>query len=1415
MVELWNNWVSDAFPLTAMQSAILNQSLQSKETLYIEQLAVEIMGDYQVELNQQAWQAVADAHPALRTHVYYSGLAEPHQVVFKPAQHTIPWTFHDVRNEVFDLHQYAQQDKAAGFELENAPLWRVGVFQVADDQYYMLVSVHHLIIDGWSFGVLAEELADVYAARLRGENGSLAPAPSLAHHIKRVSLSDPTATTAFWRDKLEAFEVGKGLDLQQGHSGAGQASVEVLQSQAWRDELQAGCQALAITESSLFQSACSLVMARWTHEDEVVLGMTTVMRSLDQFDESRIVGPLLNTLPQAWRFDWSQSCSAYLQARHQALSASFQHNQLPLSDIMAAAKWEPGAMPFQVLTVFQYEEQASPLERSMPFQVSPVLAEESVGYPLAIYAWPGDKFKIQLRYEASRWSPALMTTLANAVGDVMLSLIRLGDRPLKALATTGASSPNLVCQSAKRSPLIGHRLRQLVATQPESAFMEDSLSGRTISYAEAGQRITALMASLVEQGVKKGQVVACFSRNEPESIVQMLAVMEVGACYLGLDAQYPEQRVLEMLSDSGAALLLYHKAIPQGLNDHCVQHRVRMIDVADASIAEPIPPIATVIEPGDVAYMIYTSGTTGKPKASLNTHDGLASRLAYLSSTMASSHRLLQCSGMSFDAVILEVLMLLSSGGTLVFDEIDSVRNPQSITALIQSHRITMMFLPPALLTHVAVNEVDQLSWVGVGGDRCPPALAQAWAERGRLYNFYGPSEASIYCVANPVHDTHQYDSIGLALPDVQLELVDQCGHAVPAGVSGELLIGGVGVAKGYHDRAKLSSERFVLRHGSGCYRSGDQCQRDEHGMIAILGRLDAQIKIRGVRVELPELEQALAACRTVKEARVIPSLQGGQVEALHAFYLTEGDRPISNEVLRQDLALRLPHAVIPSTFTSLPAWPLTANNKIDLKALTARITRKSESLTPLSVIEQQLVSMLEQVLHGEVLSLADSFFAIGGSSLQVAQCVSQLRETFGVDVAMSEFYQLPSMQALADWLQLRQQGHKAPLSEIVTQYDLDEESVLAPDIHSQGLALAQEGQWLLTGATGFVGAHLCASILRNTSKQVVCLVRAHDASQGLARVQCQLKALALWRDEYHDRLSVVIGDLSLPQLGLNAESWSGLAQSVSHIIHCGAWVNFAYPYGLLKQANVEATRSLLELAATSTHKSLDFVSTMSLISAASDLTRVCESSTMPNWPYLIGGYNQSKWVAEQLCLQAQSRGLDVSIYRLASMAGDQRTGINNEKDIIWRAVQACELLGAYPESAALADLTMTDEVADVMVRAKVDAFRRPVWHMSQPKPVSWSSLYQQTCVKGNVLSALAASSWRKALLTKLEQCPELINLVPYTVEEDDDAQRAPLVADCQLTQGYIEALGLSLSAVSPAQFARYAEVLTSIQPER
>ncbi|SON51840.1 thioester reductase domain-containing protein [Vibrio tapetis] len=648
-----------------------------------------------------------------------------------------------------------------------------------------------------------------------------------------------------------------------------------------------------------------------------------------------------------------------------------------------------------------------------------------------------------------------------------------------------------------------------------------------------------------------------------------------------------------------------------------------------------------------------------------------------------------------------------------------------------------------------------------------------------------------------------------MALSDVDIGLVDQCGHALPSGVSGELYIGGTGVAKGYHQRDELTSARFISSGQSQFYRSGDQCQSDENGFVFILGRLDTQIKILGVRVELSEIEYALSEFASVKEARVVPNYMDGQVDALYAYYLTEDGRPFASEVIRQHLVRKLPNSVIPSTFTCLQAWPLTPNNKIDARALTQQKYVQATQEAIYSGTELTLLNLLSELLKSEISYLDQSFFAMGGSSLQVAQCVSQLRETFDVDIPLNEFYQLPSMQTLADWLNLRQDGHEMPLRQIVTHYDLGEEAVLAQDLVPDGLLKAENGEWLLTGVTGFVGAHLCASILKNTDRTVVCIVRANDKKEGFSRVKSKLTELKLWCNDYQTRIAIVVGDLSQHKLGLGLESWQNLAKSVSHIVHCGALVNFAYPYGLLKRANVEATRTLLELASTSSIKSFDFVSTMSLISSASDIEGITESSLMPNWQHLIGGYNQSKWVAEQLCLQACSQGLDVSIYRLASMSGDKQTGINNEKDIIWRSVQACHLLEAYPESGTLADLTVTDEVADVLVRAKVDDFRRPIWHMNNPEPMPWSTLYQETLVKGKKLKPLSASKWRIALLSHLEQYPELSNLVPYTVEEEDAETLLPIVADSTLTCAYIESLGLSLSPVSSELFALYTDALT------
>ncbi len=1410
--------VDDVFPLTSMQSGMLNQCLESETGLYVEQFGVEILGKYDEKCDRKAWELVVQAHPALRTQFYFTDLKEAHQVVLPADPVNIPWMFEDnsKRND-FCFKSFAEQEKFAGFSLEGQILFRVRLIRVTPEKHYMLLTIHHLITDGWSLNVLANDLKDAYSTLILGQSTHCLPAPSLATHLHRLDSLNLDDMETFWSQKLGKMNPGKGLDRQSGHIGEGECSIEMSQNSHWRQKIQAQCQRLHISESSVFQSACSLVLSRWTHEDTCVLGMTTVMRDMTQSDEARIVGPLLNTIPQGWIFDWQQSNHDYLKARHSDLSECFNHNRLPLKNIIARAGWD-NRQPFEVVTVYQYEESKEPNSIEPAFTMTPVIAHESVGYPIAIYAWPGDTFRLQIRFDASKWGQKLMNSLARSIFNVMSLLIQDEKVLLQSISTSSDfECDEVVFIEDEKEQMVPERFLELVQGQPDKPALHNVLTNTVLTYKELWVASNNVIQLLKHHGVSQGDCIACYSENDHHSLINMLAVMMMGGCYLGLDTYYPAERIVNMLDDSDASLILISTQVPEFLEAYCQERNKPCINSTLNTLPHLVEYKRTELSLNDGAYLIYTSGSTGKPKASLNLHSGLANRLAYLRNEFKGrerdnqQHRFLQCAGMSFDASILEMMMVLACGGTMVFDDIHRTRNPAAITEVIRSNHISNIFLPPALLMHVDSKKVPELKVVSVGGERCPEHLAQEWSNRGLFFNFYGPSEASIFCIVNPAHETRVMDSIGLVLPGVQVVLCDQCGHDVPQGVSGELLIGESGLARGYHRRVELTQERFIMRNNQRYYRSGDKCQSNADNYIYILDRIDSQIKIRGVRVELTEIERILASIPRIKEALVVPVWENQAVKALHAFYLTEQGQPMALDYMRQQLMQQLPNAVIPAHFTALAAWPLTANNKVDKKCLLNLSGLAYDEYSAYDEKETRLVKVLESVLKSNVSSLARSFFELGGSSLNVAQCISELQKEFNINLAMTEFYQLSSMQALADWLKLTDKGQTIPFSHIISTYDLNKEASLDIDITVDVLKVSSKSsqRWLLTGATGFVGAHLCANILRYTEHEIVCVVRAETAENGKQRVIDKLKQLCLWQDSYTNRFTIIQGDLAKPKLGVSEFDWSDMCKSIHHIVHCGALVNFAYPYGLLKAANVESTKWLISLASTSVKKSMDFISTMSLISAAQSYDQIDETMPMPNWQQLVGGYNQSKWVAEQLCLQAMEKGIDISIYRLASMTGDCKVGLNNQKDIIWRAVQACDLLGAYPISTVLADLTATDEISQVIIKAKVQGYRRNIWHLSNPNKQSWQSLYETTPVQGRMLEGIPATEWRQKLMGWLNEYPELTNLLPYTAMQNDHSLVVPLSVKCDHTQSYLNDLQLTLSAVDNQLLSHYLSSLT------
>jgi amino acid adenylation domain-containing protein/thioester reductase-like protein len=713
-----------------------------------------------------------------------------------------------------------------------------------------------------------------------------------------------------------------------------------------------------------------------------------------------------------------------------------------------------------------------------------------------------------------------------------------------------------------------------------------------------------------------------------------------------------------------------------------------------------------------------------------------------------------------------------------------------------------------------------------------------------RLINSYGVTEATIdstyFQSTAAALDGDALVPIGRPFPHTRVYLLDRHLQPVPIGVPGELCIGGAGLARGYLNRPDLTAERFVpnpfaegqetrdLRLEGGVaqlaprlsplasrlYRTGDLARYRPDGTIEFLGRVDQQIKLRGFRIELGEVAAALEQHPGVREAVVVAREDSPGEARLIAYVVPmqgTGDRGqgtdsqgdtvtrrqgestepitvspnhrVTSSDLRSFLQQRLPAYMLPSAFVVLDALPLTPNGKLDRRALPAPARDEADRamVAPRDDLERAIAAIWQKLLRVERVGVHDDFFALGGHSLLASQLAFQLRISFQVDFSLRSLFDAPTVADLAQTIAALHRGERA---DRVAELDLDREALLDPAIMPEAAPAALDRPprtILLTGATGFLGAFLLRELLDRTPARVLCLVRAPDEAAGLALIRRDLDTYGLWDESQAARIVSLLGDLSQLFLGLAAERFRELAGQLDAIFHCGAWVNFTYPYGMLKATNVLGTQEIVRLACQDRATPLHFVSTLSVVSPSAPHALVREDDPLDCAADLPNGYAQSKWVAERLLVQARARGLPVNIYRPGLIGGERRSGIGHTKDLVWAMIKGCIQLGSAPQIELAVDLAPVDYVSGAIVQlASQPALLGRSFHLSNPHPLRWSALVEWMRAFGYPLRTLPYQTWRGELLRAIARDPGHA-LSPFVSLFPDDANTAQLATQARV----------------------------------
>jgi amino acid adenylation domain-containing protein/non-ribosomal peptide synthase protein (TIGR01720 family) len=1035
--------VEDIYQLSPVQQGMLFHTLlEPGSGMYFDQVIsrLRFTREFSLETFQRAWQMVVERQAVLRTAFTWERREKPLQVVLQrlslPVEHQ-DWRGLDADEQQKRLESFLREDRRRGFELSKAPLARLILFRLSDDVYQFVMSYHHILMDGWSLSVVLGEGLSIYEALTQGEDVRLGPPRPYREYISWLRAQDLTATEEYWRRVLSGFTSATPLVVDaKGLGGAAQGHGEkyIWLSAESLAALNAFARKHQLTPSLVVQAAWALLLSRYSGETDVVYGLTFSGRPPAIPDIERMVGLFINTLPARARVPPHETVADWLRAlrAEQAELTGFEYSPLP--QVQAWGEVPRGEPLFESVVVFQNLMGQAAAARSQLKSVH-VLSNRYVSrmnYPLSVVVAPEETLEIKINYDLRRFDGEVISRMLVHLKTLIEGIVADPQRLVRDLPLLSEDERRLMLHewnaTAGEYPAdscIHHLVEDQAARDPEAIAV--MVAGQTFSYGELNRRANRLARRLRALGVGPEVLVGICAERSFEMVVGMLAILKAGGVHVPLDPAYPKRRLHLMLEDARVPVLLVQDCVRGSLPEHTAQ-KVRLDDVlAETAPEDDLNPQSGVL-PDNGAYVIFTSGSTGRPKGILLAHRGLCNLIPAWNELFAveeNSH-VLQFASFSFDASVWEVFSALAAGARLCFGSRQTLYSGEELRDMLVRQEITHALLPPSLLGVLDPGGLPRLKMLSAIGEKCTAEIAERWSEGRRLFNAYGPAEATITVSAYEAGGGRERAGappIGKPLANMQMYAVDRWLNPLPVGVPGELCIGGVGLARGYLTDAALTAQKFVPdpfsgQPGARLYRSGDLVRYRADGEIEFLGRIDHQVKVRGHRIELGEVEAALRRQPGVAEAVVVAQPGAGGETRLVAYVVGEvgAGAPGWGE-LRARLSEELPGYMVPAACVELERLPLTPNGKVDRKALPppAEVsTEQSDTyVAPRTPQEAALAEVWARTLGVERVGVHDNFFELGGDSILSIRVIARAKQ-HGLSLSPDRLFRHPTVAELA-----------------------------------------------------------------------------------------------------------------------------------------------------------------------------------------------------------------------------------------------------------------------------------------------------------------------------------------------------------------------------------------------------------------
>ncbi len=1230
---------------------------------------------------------VVEAHPELRVYFTTQGDGIVQKVALDTAVE-VPVT--EMKDE--ELSSY-KNEFVRPFNLHQPPLYRFEVVKT-ECSVHLLMDVHHLVFDGGSADLLIRQIGDLLEGRSL-EKESYTYLDFVTDQRRAEEGEAFRASQQFFAEMLQTCEGASEIpaDLpkseQQGFIGEAVCLPDYEQATAF-------CRQHEITPAHLFLAATAYVVSRYVNNREVYL--CTVSSGRSNLKIADTVGMFVNTLALGLNVE-DVTVGAFLQKTSETFDETLRHEDYPFARIASDYGFRPAiAYAYQVGVLSEYTVGGKPigqelLELNVPkFKIN--IKIESCG--------------VVVQYDDALYSKRLAQSLAESIVAVAHRMMAQPEGKVRQLSIVSKQQEEELSRlrqtATGEAPFkffhecIGH----FAKIQPNHEALV-AIDGR-YTYQEMDELTDRIAAALHQRGVKECDRVALLLPRTSRLILALFGVLKAGAAYIPCDPEYPADRVKLILEDSEARYIITTENSEKATGFDA-EKVLNVEDLLASSSTSSEPSVN--LTPDDLAYLIYTSGSTGRPKGVMLRHEGICNYLyghpanVFAHGVLTDADRILSVTTISFDAALQDIGMAYFNGKTLIVATEEQANNPIDLAHLIQEQHINMVSGTPSrwqtwLTSDDFCNAISQVKICRAGGEKFSESLLEKMRSvtQARIFNCYGPTEITV--ASNNKELTHaKLVTVGKPQLNVKEFVVDSDGNELPAGVVGELYIGGRGVARGYNNLDQMTRERFVDYHGVRVYKSGDYAKWLPDGDVMILGRTDHQIKLRGLRIELGEIENVMLKVEGMKKVVILIRKLGGK-EHLCAYYTA--DREIAPDALKAEISKSLTQYMVPTAYLQLKEMPMTPNGKTDVKALPEpQLAVTSAYVAPGNDTERAFCDIFADILQMERVGATDNFFELGGTSLVVTRVIIEADKA-GLHVAYGDVFANPTPRQLAQLITGESVPSESSTSAVPSEKDFDYTAI--NDLLQQNTLdnfrkgeLRKLGNVLLTGATGYLGIHILHELINSDAEHIYCLVRGKTKEKAESRLRTLLFYYFAdsFKSLFGTRIHVILGDVTEDL----TEKLADIDYPLSTVFNCAAIVKHFSEGTEIEDVNIGGAQRCVDFCI-KTGATLVHISTAStrglwiedgkskMNSCAATLqSPVFTEQRLYMGQYLGNKYIYSKFMAERLILDAIiNHGLKAKIMRVGNLAARSSDGefqANFSTNSFMGRIRVYNMLGCCP----------------------------------------------------------------------------------------------------------------------------------------